>query len=208
MRSVLTALVWVCVAAAMAGFVLPWALVDVREPSALTQLRESAPGQELLGALTKRVGRITAEVRRGAETVTGELPDLEAIPRQISGAQIPRLANQQNTRAALAVAELLMGRRQHLGAKSYAVYLLPGLALLCALLVTFLGRARSVILGSAAVCAAVSGAGFWKLLTADTQALFIAVTIGPGLWLSLWAYAGLAAASGLLALVGGARARP
>jgi len=207
MRQLLTALVWVGVGAAAVGFVLPWAFVDLREPSAIKQLRESVPGQDLLGGLTKRVGKVTAEIRRGAETVTGELPDLDDIPRQVSGVQIPQMANQKNAKVAMALIELFMGEQQHIGAKSYAVYLLPGIALLCALLVTFLGGARGVVIGAAVVCAAVAGAGFWKLLTTNTQALFIAITIGPGLWLSLWAYAGIAAASGLLAVLGGTKAR-
>jgi hypothetical protein len=180
MRQLWTALVWVCVGAAAVGFVLPWAFVDLREPSAIKQLRESAPGQELLGGLTKKFGKVTAEVRRGAETVTGELPGLDDIPKQVSGVQIPQMARQENAKVAIALIELFMGEQQHVGAKSYAVYLLPGITLLCALLVTFLVKTPGVVIGVAVVSAAIAGVGFWKLLTTNTQALFIAITIGPG----------------------------
>ena len=65
------------------------------------------------------------------------------------------------------------------------------------MLLTFLGRLRAAAIGTAVLCAAVAGVGFWKLLTTNTTALFIAITIGPGLWLSLWGYVAIAAA-GLL----------
>ena len=141
-------------------------------------------------------------VRRGAETVTGDLPSLGDLPKQVSGIQIPQLANQQDAQVAVALIELLTNERQHVGVKSYAVYLLPGIALLCAFLLTWCGRRAPVAIGTAIVCVLVAGVGFWKLLTTNTQALFIAISIGPGLWLSLWAYVGLAVAAGLHLLLG------
>ena len=107
---------------------------------------------------------------------------------------------------ATALIELLMNERQHMGAKSYAVYLLPGMALACALLLTFLGTRRVVTIGAAVLCGMIAGVGFWKLLTTNTQTLFIAITIGPGLWLSLWAYAALALAATALSVTKPARA--
>ena len=201
LRAFALVLVWVGVGAAAVGFVMPWAYLDMREPSVLKQVREVAQQpavmQGLTKGLTKGLGKITATIRRGTETVTGELPSLSDIPRQVSGVQIPQLANQQNAKVATAVFELLTSQRQHIGAKSYLVYLLPGLALLCGLLLTFLGSLVAVALGATLLCAAVAAGGFWKLLTTNTTALFIAITIGPGLWLSLWGYVAIAAA-GLL----------
>ena len=60
--------------------------------------------------------------------------------------------------------------------------------------------------GVAIVCAAVAGVGFWKLLTTNTQSLMVAITIGPGLWLSLWAYVGVACAAGVSGILGMKRA--
>ena len=199
------ALTWVSVAVVLRAFFVPWALIDLREPALLRQVRETVEGQGLLDGLTKRIGKVTAEIRRGAETVTGELR-VSDIPHEVSGVQIPQMANQNNAHVAIALAELLTNERQHLGAKSYAVYFVPGLALLCALLLTFRGGTAAAALGVAGLCAAIAGAGFWKLLTTNTQALFIAITIGPGLWQSLWGYAGLAAAA-LLSAARGRRAR-
>lgn len=187
-----TVLIWCNVAATVAGVFLPWASMDVHEPTLMKQLRQTAPLQEHVKGLTHGVGRIAVQIRRGTETITGDLPSLSDIPHQVSGLQIPQLANQRNAQVAVALMELLTNERQYVGLKSYAVYLVPGLALCCGVLLIVLGRLVAVDLGVAILCAMVAGAGFWKLLTTNTQTLFIAITIGPGLWLSLWAYVGLA----------------
>lgn len=209
-------LIWGGVGAAVTGFVLPWAHLDMREPSVLKQVREAANVRQPeatqgltkgvtkgIGAGLSRLGKVTATIRRGAETVTGELPTLSDIPSQVSGIQIPQLANQKNAKVATAILELLMNEDQHIGAKSYLVYALPGLALLCALLLTFLGSVLAVALGTALLAAAVAGVGFWKLTTTNTTALFIAITIGQGLWLSLWGYVAIAAGGLLRSLARG-----
>ncbi len=192
---------WVSVAAAIAGFYQPWAMIDLREPGVVKRVRETIPLQDTMKGLTKDLKRITVKIRRGAETITGELPLSMNIPKQVSGAQIPQMANQKNAQVALAVIELLTNTRQHIGLKSYAVYLVPGLALLCGLLLTFMGHRPSVAWVVALLCAGIAGVGFWKLLTTNTRTLFVAITIGRGLWLSLWAYAGLAVAAALSLVV-------
>ena len=191
---------WLSVGATLIGFVLPWAKIDVREPALMKQLRATVPLHDRVGELARGVSRVAVKIRRGAETITGDLPTLSDIPRQVSGVQIPQMANQEHAQVAMAVVELLTNTRQHLGAKSYAVYLLPGLALLCAMLLTGLRNRVPVAVGIALVCAAIAGAGFRKLLTTNTTTLFVAVTIGEGLWLSLWGYVGLAASAAGLAL--------
>ncbi len=201
MRRVVIGIAWLSAGVAVAAFVMPWAMIDVREPGLMKQLRESSPARDTFSGLTKDLGRITATVRRGTETITGTLPSLADIPRQVSGIQIPQMVNQHNAQVAVALIELFTRQRQDLGWKSYAVYLVPGIALFCGLLITVLTYRKPVVIGCALVCAAIAGVGFWKLLTTNTQALFIAITIGRGLWLSLWAYVGLAAAAVLATLV-------
>ena len=196
-------LVWVGVAAAVAGFFLPWANLDLQEPSVMKQVRQVAGDQEVVRGLTKGLGKVTATIRRGTKTVTGDLPSLSDVPHHVSGAQIPQMANQQNAKVAAALVEVLMNERQHIGAKSYLVYLLPGLALLCGLLLNFLGGVPAVAMSAAILCAGVAGGGFWKLLTTNTKTLFIAITIGPGLWLSLWGYVAIAVAGLLRGVEGG-----
>src|SRR3989338_8102602 len=199
-------LAWACVAATGVGFVMPWARIDLREPTLVKQVRGSLPASDTLSGLTKDLGRITAKIKRGTQTITGDLPTLTDIPKEVSGIQVPTLANQKNAQTALALMELFTGKQEHIGVKSYAVYLLPGIALVCGLLMTFLGGQRLVPWGVAILCVAVAVVGFWKLLTTNTQALMVAITIGPGLWLSLWAYVGLGCAAGLSGILGVKRA--
>jgi len=186
--------------AAVVGFYLPWARIDLHEPDVLRQLQDTIPFGGVLETVTQRVGRIAVKVTRGAETVTGELPRLADIPKTVSGAAIPQMVNREQAKVAMALVELLTKTRQRLGFKSYAVYLLPVLALLGGALIIWLGRRPPIAWGVALLCGGIAAVGFWKLLTTNTRTLFIAITIGPGLWLSLWAYAGLAAAAALCAI--------
>lgn len=193
-RSVVLALAWLSAGLAGVGFVQPWVRIDLRNPQAVTSLNELASAGGALPGLTKGMGRITATIRRGTKTVTGDLSSLQRIPREISGAQVPRLAHQENAQLAIAIMELLTNERQHLGLKSSAVYLVPGLALLGALLLTAFGGRPPVAWAVAGCCAAVAVVGGWKLLTIHRHALVVAVSVARGLWMSLGAYAGLSAA--------------
>jgi len=195
--------VWLSVAASLEGFVEPWAHLDVKYrtvTSAVDQAARSAGLGDLSQRLTEKLGRVVVQVKRGAETVTGELPDLSKIPTEVSGAQIPQWANRQDAKVVLALAEMLTGQQQ-LGAKSYAVYLVPGLALLFGILLTAARRRRLLCGLIALLSMAVAGGGFWKLLTTETDTLLVGITIGRGLWLSLWAYVGLGVSAVGLAAV-------
>ena len=194
--------VWLSVAAALKGFVEPWAHLDVKYRTvtgAVDQAVQDTPLEELTRQLTKGLSRVVVKVKRGAETITGELSDLSKVPEEVTGAQIPQWANRQDAKVVLALAEIVTGQRQ-LGAKSYAVYLVPGAALLFGILLTAAGRLRLLCGLIALLCLAAAGGGFWKLLTTDTNTLLVDITIGRGLWMSLWAYAGLGLCALLLAL--------
>jgi hypothetical protein len=202
-RRGLLGLVWLSVVGAVVGFFLPWASLDVKYRQVtdqVNQLAEGTPFQDLAEQLKQKVGRLVIHVKHGAETIAGELPDLSTIPTQVSGVQIPQLANRQDIQVVMALTEMLTGQRE-LGAKSYAVYLVPGLACLAALMVTLLRWVRLVCLLVGLLCCAVAAGGFWKLLTTETDTLLVAITIERGLWLSLWAYVGLGLAAVLLALL-------
>ena len=199
MRRVIAAFTWLSVAVTVVSFFLPWATIDVREPGLSRQMRQMVQEQGLVKGLTEKLGRVTVQVRQGAKTISGELPQLSDIPHRVSGVHIPRLANQKNAQVVTALFEMVTNTRQEIGLKSYAVYLVPGVAIVFGLLLTFAAM-RPVALGIAAASAAIAAAGFWKLLTTNTQALFVAITIGPGLWLSLWAYVALSLSAILAAL--------
>jgi hypothetical protein len=86
------------------------------------------------------------------------------------------------------------GREQRVQAKSLAVYLVPGLALLGAVVLTVV-PGRAVGPAIALIAAGLAAFGAWKLLAAQAQ--WPSVKLEPGLWTSVGAYAGLAAAAAL-----------
>ena len=200
MRVGVLACAWASIAAILVAFFLPWVELEVREPTLLQQVRHAVPGQQLLGQVTKQLGRVTAEVRRGAEVVVGELPSLSDIPRTISGAQVPQLANQPKMQTLIALTAIVSRDAEQVGAKSYAVYALPGVALLCGILLTLAGR-RPVTVAVALVCAAIAGIGARTLLTTSLPHEIVTVTLGRGLYVSLGGYAVLATSAVLLALI-------
>jgi len=219
----LKAVVWAGVAAALIGFFLPWAMLDLKTTDAERHIASGAR-RGLSQAFTphhaeappSKTGRNRAlfpkgktptprlwsrgtgftSVKRGTKaTARKSSRGMPLIPTRVSGYQIPRLANRENVRVIMGLTELVTKKRERIGLKSYAVYLAPGLALLCGLLLTArVGATRPAAAGVALVCGAVAVAGCWTLLTTDTRARY-AVAIGPGLWLSLAAYAVLALAA-------------
>lgn len=188
--------VWASVAACLAGFLLPWVTLDLR-------------GKELAalaGGRLHDVGRVTIQLRQGGETIAAALPSAAEFPRRVRGIQIPWLLRQDEAQVAVALLERLTNTRQHAALKSGAVFLVPGAALLCGVLLTGWGRRPAVAGGVLLVCVAVAAGGAWKLLTLDTSRSLIGVAIGWGLWVSLGAYVGLAASAAWTGMNGRGRA--
>lgn len=173
-------------AAAIIGFFLPWASIDVSGSTLSRTLRQTR--------LTEELSNVSVKIKRSTGDITGRLPSLSSMPSTVSGAQIPQMANNKDAKLAMAVMEMLTGKQEYVGAKSYAVYALPGLALIGALVVTLIG-APWAPLAVAGVSAVTAGVGSFKLATAPTETLLVVAKIGPGLWLSMAAYAALAAAA-------------
>jgi len=199
MRKIGLLLVWIGFGMTAVGFVLPWARVDMRQPGVVKQLSSESQKYGATREISEKIGDIFGAAKETAGKVTGVLPVKLDVPTRVAGVDIPRLANQQNAKLAVAIVELLTGSRQQVGLKSYGVYALPGLAFLLALIATlFPGRRTGG--GGGMLAAAVAGIGFWKLTTVNTETLFVAVVIEAGLWLSLWGYMVIAAGGGVSAL--------
>ncbi|OGX29134.1 MAG: hypothetical protein A3B78_02840 [Omnitrophica WOR_2 bacterium RIFCSPHIGHO2_02_FULL_67_20] len=186
---------WLSVAASLAGFLLPWVTLDLR----------GAKLAALAGGGPHDIGRVTIQLRQGGETIAAALPEATEFPWQVRGIQIPWLVRQEQTRVAVALLERLTNTRQHAALKSGAVFLVPGAALLCGVLLTGWGRHPAVAGGVLLVCVAVAAGGAWKLLALDTSRSLIGVAIERGLWVSLGAYVGLAASAAWTGMSGRGR---
>ena len=189
MRSLWAGVVWGGVLAVVVGFYQPWAALDIMRNSKTE--KEIASG--IRRGLSKSFGIHSAKepswIRNQQKSKT-----TPTVPTKITGAMIPTLANQRHVKVLQQLAELLTHQKQEaIGLKSYAVYLIPGLALLCGLLILRM-QSPFVSAGASVVAAAIAGVGFWHICSTDTRAQY-GIVIGPGLWLSLCGYAVIAAAT-------------
>ena len=184
--------IWVGAGGVVAGFLMPWATLQVKRAGVV----DGTPLADVLKGLTQRMGRVVIHVKRGAETITGELPDLSSMPSTIRGADIPVLANRQDIKGVAAIAELITGQQAlgQVGIRSYVVYLVPGLAILFAVVGIGVCRPRWIAGAAGVLCLAIAGAWWWKLTTMKIDTKVITVVLAPGLWLSCGSYAGLGAA--------------
>lgn len=171
---------WGSTAMIVIGFFMPWAALDIRETSFEKDVSRRA--RSSLGRLFHVGGGGQPSWIRHR---SGRLP---VIPARVSGAQIPEMANQKNVKVATSLVELFTKQRQHVGSTNCAVYLLPGIAILLTLLMTWFGQRRLVAMLVAFLCAGISGAGLWTRLATNTRAAF-AIRIEWGFWATFLAYA-------------------
>ncbi len=193
--AVFVVLAWSAVATALSGFFRPWAVLGVNERILGTSEEEDprARLQHFVHQISQKVGSVKMTVHNGSHTISGPLPDFTTLPREVSGFEIPLVANRQDTQATLALTGMLTGHPQ-LGRKCYAVYLVPLFALLCGVVISFGRRQSMLCLAVAAVCSAIALVLLARVLYVERQALMVTVRAGIGLWWSCWAFVGLSLA--------------
>ncbi len=180
-------LIWLSVSAVLVGFFLPWAKVEARDPGFFKQLSSG-----MRRSLSSE-GKFHSSARTSG---SGWNPFTVAdVPTQVNGFQVPMLANKRQVKLVQSLIALFTKNQDNIGLKSFVVYLLPGLAGLCGALLASGRMPRLGALGIAAICAAIVMTGAWKLLTVNPKKSLMVVQICSGLWLSLLAYVGLAAAA-------------
>jgi hypothetical protein len=177
-------LVWAGATWTLAAFFLPWVHVEVRDPG-------------VSRAVSQLLGRVRIEIEQPQGTIGADLSTLTALPAQLSGAQIPKFLVEERVQVALTVAAFW--QQEVLRWRQYrdAVYAVPGLALLIALLLTLRPQPRWVpwLAAAALGTAAVWAAWRWRAWDRDTPALVL--KLGVGLATSWGAY-GLMMAGALM----------
>lgn len=116
-----------------------------------------------------------------------KLPNVD-IKMTVTGYSIPQMANSQNSKAALAVIETLSKSSKGLGAKSYLVYLLPLSAIACIALALAGLKKKVFIIGMSVLSGLIGGVGLFNLSTVNTDTLITKITIGSGLWNTMYAF--------------------
>jgi hypothetical protein len=199
----LSALVWLAAVAVVGGFFLPWATLDIKTTK--TEKEISASVQRAAG---KSFGS-AKKPKRQPSWIRAKRKKAPLLPSKVSGYQIPLYANRRNVKAVMGLAEMVTKKREAVGLKSYAVYAVPGLALVAVWVLGAFGERWPAAAAVALMCGAVAGYGLWMLTSTDTRKEY-AFSVGIGLWISLGAYVMLTLAGALAlpaSLRGGAAAR-
>ena len=103
----------------------------------------------------------------------------------ISGFDVPRLANSDESRLILTVAKIFKPDVKDIDKKSYLIWIIPLLAVAIFLVNMVFG-----VIGVAIFAVTV-----FKLKTTDLDKVVLQIKIGVGLWLILWSYLGIGIAS-------------
>lgn len=190
-----TGLVWLSAAITLAAFYMPWVSLGPRPSHSSKWVRQESKAPPRPSAnlqLSPEFSRVLKNVSRDVVRTADKMTTLRV---RITGAQIPRMANQEQAKVTFDLMERITKKRQNLGLKSYAVYLVPGLALLGAGALTRWSRRKWVARIIAVLCAAIALVGGVELLIVGAQQAPNGVRIEGGLGLSLLGYAGLTVAA-------------
>lgn len=186
-----TALVCVATALIIVAFFMPWATVA-------TSVTGISKG--LTGALsgTPVAGKIVGDIEKATDVI-GQLGDV-SIKSTVSGYQVPILVNDDTSKVAISLAQMFFKDAQDLDKKSYLVYLLPILGIMCAGL-AILGRGNKIsIILMILLSGGVAGAGLYHLYTMDISSLVVKISIKNGLWYTMYSFLFIAVV-GLVELV-------
>jgi hypothetical protein len=124
------------------------------------------------------------------EMLTGKRQDrIDAI----SAYRIPVMANSEESRLMVNIIKIFNPKITNADKKSYLIWSVPILAVIILLLNLFMGTNKLVNLIIGIIGVAVFITAVYKIKTTDLDKLVLQVTLGAGLWLTLWSYLGLGA---------------
>ena len=122
----------------------------------------------LAGKVVKKISSITDAI--------AELGDVE-IKTTVRGSQVPALVNNQTSKVALSLAQVMFKSAEGIDKKSYLVYLLPLLGIACAALAV-IGLKNKLFVGVMLVISgAVSIGGLYNLYTMDIGSQAVKISI-------------------------------
>ena len=182
-KSVLSGFVIAVSVVIVISFFLPWAKVSVsvvgasREltGTARTTLKDSPTARKWLDKLEKATDAVSSYGDVGVNT-------------QVSGYDIPVLVNNKSSKVAISAAQIMFKSAENLDMKSYLVYLLPILGILCAVASVLGQKNKLYIIVMILVAGAVSLVGLYNLYTVNLGSLAAKVIIMNGLWFTMYGF--------------------
>jgi len=106
----------------------------------------------------------------------------------ISGFRIPVLANGKDARLMLSIIKIFNPKLENADKKSFAVWIIPILALFIFLAGIYMGKYRFINLVFGLIGCSIFFTALYKIKTTDLDKLILNVSIGPGLWFILYSY--------------------
>lgn len=179
MKILFGALVCVASVVVVVSFFLPWATVSVSAIGVSEGLIESLAGTPVAGKILGKLSSVTDAI--------SNIGDF-SVKNTVSGYQIPVMVNDESSKVAISLAQMFFEDAKDLDKKSYLVYLLPVLGVLCALLAFIGGKNRFFIMLMVLLSGAVGIGGLYKLITLDVSSLMVKITIMEGLWYAMYSF--------------------
>jgi len=176
-KMIFPGLIYAASAAIIIAFFMPWATVA-------TSVTGVSKG--LTGALAKTpyASKIVGELDKVTDAI-GAIGDI-SIKSTVSGYQVPVLVNNETSKVAISLAQTFFKGAKDLDKKSYLVYLLPILGIVCALF-AFWGRENKFyIVLMALLSGAVGIGGLYKLYTMNVSSQMVKISIQDGLWYTMY----------------------
>lgn len=165
------------------AFFMPWAKVKTSVVKASRELTTDAGGKL---AKFPKIKEAMKELARVTDLVEA-LGDIE-VETTVSGYNIPMLVNKKTSKVALPLMQVLFEDSKNLDMKSYLVYFLPVLGIVCIFLGIWGLRYKLSILFMMILSGAVSIIGLYNLKRAGLSAPAVTIVIEKGLWYTLYAF--------------------
>jgi len=183
-KVILLSLVVICAIAIIHGFFMPWAKASASAGKIVRGVSSSVTGT---GGKVPLIGGLFGKVEKISEKVTG-VADVVGVKMSVSGYDIPKMMNTKSSQVAVALAGIFISDAKDADTKSYAVYLMPILALVCIGLALMGMKNKIALIIMAVISGGISAGGLFKLMTTNLSNMAVAISIENGLWQTLYAY--------------------
>lgn len=167
------------------SFFMPWANISTSAMGVTKKVTDFAAKMPFGDSIVKKVNNIRGFVKNLGADVT--------VDTKVSGYNVPILVNNKKSKVALSLAQIIFKSTEGLSWKSYGVYLLPVLGIVCAVLALLGFKNKISITLMTIISAAAGGTGLYNLKSVDISNEMVQITIENGLWYTVYAFLFIAA---------------
>lgn len=190
LKTAFVILIIVSAAVIVVSFFMPWARVDVSATKVSGELVGKASGPL---SNSPFAGKFIKGLKKTTDAL-GNLGDIK-IKASVSGYDIPTMLNRRESKAAISLGQIFFKDAEDMDRKSFAVYLLPILAIACIALAVMGLKSRIAVIAMLVLSGTISIVGLYKLFTVNLSNLTVQIVIESGLWQTMYAYLIIAAIS-------------